>query len=151
MGATRADGGSNCRWKGGLWGENERAWGLPTGREGLSHERRRVADPDGKGEGRKERTDCGVKKNGGLREGEESIGNSHRVQSHRARLSSSASHPVPGPPPRLSPCSRSHLERLLFAPLRPYLRLYKLLHMSLLAQYAIFLRLQNQLAVIATS
>ena len=69
MGATRADGGSNYRRKGGLWGENERAWGLPTGRERLSHGRRRVADPDGKGKGRMERTECGVKKDGGLGEG----------------------------------------------------------------------------------
>jgi len=72
MGAARADGGSNCQGQGGLWGENERAWGLATGREGLSHERRRVAHPDGKGKGRKERTECEVKKYGGKREGDKS-------------------------------------------------------------------------------
>jgi hypothetical protein len=88
MSAARADGGSHCRGEGGLWGENERAWGLATGREWLSHERRRVAHPDGKGKKRKERTMWSEAERG-LEGGE------------CETRSSSASQPVQGPPPRL--------------------------------------------------
>ena len=96
-----------------------------------------------------ERTECGVKKNGGLREGE---GNSLGVQSHRASDYHHQRHTLSRVlPPRLFPCSLSHLDFLLDTPFYPYFHLYKLLHMSLLAQYANFLPLHIQLAVTATS
>jgi len=116
MGAARADGGSNCRGEECLWGENERAWGLATGREWFSHERRRVAHPDGKGKARRERTMRSEEERrleGGTSECE-------RSETRPARLSSSPSRPVQGPPPRpismLSLPSRLALRSLLHPP-----------------------------------
>ena len=61
MATTRADRRGNYRWKCGLWGENERAWGLATERERLGHERLGVAHPEARGK-KKRRTEWRIRR-----------------------------------------------------------------------------------------